>query len=98
MNKLIYIPSIRELIDRPEITPGGCHKWAAKMTFEEFKLWEETTRKKLIEDGVSEKFPDMNSAMLAKEIDREILYDLMEIQINADLFNKTRNGKEGEKN
>lgn len=91
------LPTIRELIDRPEINPGGgCMEWARKMTYEELIEWERQTRAELIKDGTKNKFPDINAAQLAKEIDRDIIYNMLkeqrQTQESKEIFNKAKNG------
>lgn len=70
--------TIEELINRPNIRND--HKmftWENKMTYKEIAEMYNEWRDNLIKEGVSNKFPDMNSALLAKHIDRDILYKLL---------------------
>lgn len=76
-----YSISLEELIHRPSIRNDydGDGIWMNKMTDEEYNQFNEESRKICIEEGVEDKFPDINSAVLSKHIDRCILYKLFSI-------------------
>jgi len=67
-------PSIQELIKRPLIYKHHALEVFNKMTPEELEGWNEEVSNKLIEEGVPQTFPDWSSALLAKDIDYDILY------------------------
>lgn len=67
-------PSIQELIKRPLLYNHDALEVFNKMTPEELKAWDEYTSDELKREGVPQKFPDWNSALLAKSIDYDILY------------------------
>ena len=48
-----------------------------KMTDEEIRTFEEETEYFLESEGVPRKFPDWNAAFLSKCIDRDIIYNLL---------------------
>jgi hypothetical protein len=48
-----------------------------KMTDEELKEFDKESYKFCLDEGVEEKYPDINSACLSKHIDRGILYSLL---------------------
>jgi len=79
-----YSITIDDLIKREEIRDdfSGNQKWNNKLTDEEINTFHEECRQMCIEEGVPEKFPDMNSACLAKDIDRGILYFLFILSSN----------------
>jgi hypothetical protein len=76
-----YSISIYELLERPDIRDD--HKdisvWMNKMTDDEISQFYEEARQMCIDEGVEEKYPDMNAAVLAKHIDRGILYKLFQM-------------------
>lgn len=69
--------SIQKLIERPLLHNDTALEVFNKMTPEERREWEESTSLKLEEEGVPHKFPDWNSAMLCREINLQILYDVL---------------------
>ena len=74
-----YTLSTRELIKRPIIRNDYAFEFENKMSDEEYKQFEKEIENNLLEEGTPEKFPDWNSAWLAKIIDRQILYDLFKL-------------------
>ena len=76
-----YTITIQELLERPNIRDDYEHDsvWMNKMTDEEIDQFYEEARQVCIEEGVKEKYPDMNAAVLAKHIDRGILYKLFQM-------------------
>lgn len=73
-----YSITIQELIERPDIRTdfSGNDAWMNKMTDKEIDQFYEEAKQICIKEGVVEKYPDMNAAVLAKHIDRGILYRL----------------------
>jgi hypothetical protein len=76
-----YSITLEELIQRPSIRNDydGDGVWMNKMTNEEYDQFNEESRQICIEEGVEDKFPDINAAILSKHIDRTILYKLFSI-------------------
>ena len=75
-NKTQYSISIDELIRMPDIRNDftGNDIWMNKLTNEQLDQFDQEARNMCIEEGVPNKYPDMNSALFAKYIDRGILY------------------------
>ena len=72
-----YSISIEELIKRPIISNLYADEWMNKMTSVEMEEWDKEVREQIIEDGIVPiRFPDYNAAVLAKTIDRSIIYTL----------------------
>ncbi len=74
-----YTITIQELIKRPVIRTDFNEEWMNKMTDEELSQFDKECYDMCINDGISEKYPDINAACLAKHIDRRILYDLFKL-------------------
>jgi len=51
----------------------------SKKTDAEMLEWDAEVKQILIAEGVPEKYPDWNAAIMAKVIDSEILYELFEL-------------------
>lgn len=77
MNKGVYSISIQELLERPIIRNDFEDEWMNKMTNEELSQFDKESYQLCIEEGVQEKFPDINAACLSKHIDRSILYKII---------------------
>ena len=77
------LPSIRELIKRPLMYKHHALEVFNKMTPEELKDWDEYTSEKLKEKGVVQTYPDWGSAILAQEIDYDILYTIIKENSNG---------------
>ncbi len=77
-NKTQYSISINELIRMPDIRNDFTDNdiWMNKLTNEQLDQFDREARNICIEEGVENKYPDMNAAILAKYIDRGILYKL----------------------
>lgn len=69
--------TIKELVDRDVIRDDLSYVWLNKMTDEEILEMDNEFIKQLDEENVSKFFPERNAAMLAKYIDRNILYQLL---------------------
>lgn len=82
MSKTEYTITITELIERPNIRDEfeDNEIWMNKMTDEELEQFDEESRLMCIEEGVEEKYPDMNAAIISKHIDRGILYKLFQMK------------------
>jgi len=78
MKKTTYSITITDLLKRRDIRNDfdGNAIWMNKMTDDELKQFDKESMQMCIEEGVEPKFPDMNAAILAKHIDRGILYKL----------------------
>ncbi len=78
MSETKYTISVKELIERPNVTDiyEGNMKWMNKMTEEELKQWDKEAYAICLEEGTPNKYPDLNAAHLSKCIDRGILYNL----------------------
>lgn len=74
-----YTIGIEELVKRPIIRNDRPEEFLNKMTNEEIRQWEIEVEQSLLEEGVVKKFPDWNSAFLAKSIDMGILYNLFKM-------------------
>lgn len=72
-NKLI----IKELLERPVINEDACFKWMTKLSAEELQEWEDDIWEDILENPDISKY-EKGSAMMAKVIDKEILYELLE--------------------
>jgi len=77
-NKTQYSISINELIRMPDIRNDFTDNdiWMNKLTNEQLDQFDREARNICIEEGVENKYPDMNVAIVAKYIDRGILYKL----------------------
>ena len=77
-----YSITILELLERPDIRDDfrDSDAWMNKMTDEELDQFDEESRQMCIEEGVEEKYPDMNAALISKQIDRGILYKLFQMK------------------
>ena len=71
-------PTLKELLTRPVIREDACFKWMTKISQEELDEWESRAWEDIMADPDIEKL-DRGSAMMARVIDREILYELLEI-------------------
>lgn len=73
-----YSITIQELIKRPDIRNDFSDNdvWMNKMTDKEIDQFYEEAKQLCIKEGVTENYPDMNVAVLAKHIDMGILYRL----------------------
>ena len=71
-----YSITLNELLDRPIIRHDFDEEWMNKMTDEELSQFDNESYKMCIEEGIEEKYPDINAACLSKHIDRSILYKL----------------------
>lgn len=78
MSNTVHKITIKELFERPEIRNdfSGNEAWMNKMTDAELDEYDKEIRQMCIEDGVEEKYPDLNAAMLSRYIDRGIIYNL----------------------
>jgi hypothetical protein len=85
MKKTTYSITIPDLLKRPDIRNDfdGNAIWMNKMTDDELKQFDKESIQMCIEEGVELKFPDMNAAILAKHIDRGILYNLFLLGYNV---------------
>lgn len=72
-----YTISIKELLERPIIRVDFNEEWMNKMTDEELSQFDRESYQFCLNEGASEKYPDINAACLSKHIDRTILYKLM---------------------
>lgn len=79
-NDMPYTITIDELINREIIRNDHSEEWLNKMTDEEIDEWFEEATKISMDEGVERKFPDINSAVTTKLIDRDILYKLSKIE------------------
>ena len=77
MKRTRYTISLDELIKREPIR-SDLMGFLNKMTDAEISRWERETNKMLKEEKVPETFPEWNAAFLAKHIDRQILYEILE--------------------
>lgn len=67
-----------ELLARPIIRDDQAHEYLNKMTDQEIRTWEQEVDAILERDGVPKKFPDWNAAVMAKMIDTDILYCMLQ--------------------
>ena len=74
-----YKPTITELFKRPVFRNDFPHEYLNKMTNREIKDFFNTMKYNLKEEGVPHLFPDWQVAILAKLIDRDILYNLLKM-------------------
>jgi hypothetical protein len=74
-----YTITIKELINRPIIRNDFDEEWMNKMTDDELSQFDKESYDLCIEEGVLEKYPDINAACLSKHIDRDILYNLFKL-------------------
>jgi len=74
-----YTTKVIDLLNKPIIRDDRPHEWQNKMTDEQIQQWDKEAREFCIEEGTPNKFPDLNAAHLAKEIDTGILYDLFKL-------------------
>lgn len=74
-----YSITIQELLERPIIRNDYDEEWMNKMTDEELNQFDRESYQICIEEGTSEKYPDINTACLSRHIDRCILYKCMQI-------------------
>ena len=72
-----YSITINDLIDRPIIRHDWNEEWMNKMTDEELAQFDKESYQFCLNEGVQEKYPDINAACLSKHIDRSILYKLI---------------------
>jgi len=84
----MYTISIQELIKRPLIRDNYGEEWMNKMTDEELKQFDKDVWDILEENGVPKVFPDWNAALLAKHIDRCILYELFKMSPHQRKFKR----------
>ena len=75
-----YTITIDELINREIIRDDYTEEWLNKMTDEEIDEWFEETYEICMNEGVEIKFPDINSSVANKLINRTILYKLSKIE------------------
>ena len=70
-----------ELLERPNIRDNfeDNDVWMNKMTDEELDQFDSESRQMCIEEGIEEKYPDINASILSKHIDRGILYKLFQM-------------------
>jgi hypothetical protein len=73
MKETTYSITVNELLYRPIISNDSSVEWLNKMTNEEVNQFDREVRDICLEDGV----PNINSAILAKYIDRTILYKIL---------------------
>lgn len=78
MNEKIKL-NIGDFIDKPIIRNDQTGELFNKMTDEELETWKATTEYDLVKEGVEKKFPEWNSAYLAKHIDAQIVYDVIKL-------------------
>jgi hypothetical protein len=73
-----YSISIEELVKMPDIRNDfiGNDIWMNKLTNRQLDQFDREARNMCIEEGVENKYPDLNAAIVAKYIDRGILYKL----------------------
>ena len=71
-----YSVTIQELIKMPIIRNDFYDEWMNKMSDCELTQYDKETYELCLNDGVLDKFPDMNIARLTKLIDRNILYEI----------------------
>jgi hypothetical protein len=76
-NKSGYSITITDLLERQIIRNDFEEEWMNKMTDDELSQFERESYQLCIEDGIPEKFPDINAACLSKHIDRSILYKIV---------------------
>jgi len=76
-----YSISIDDLLNRDDIRSdfSGNESWMNKLTDAEIEQFYLEAREMCINESVKEKFPDINAALLAKVIDRGILYKLFKM-------------------
>jgi len=74
-----YTITIKELIKRPIIRNDFTEEWQNKMTDEELSQFDKECYRNCLNEGVLEKYPDINAACLSKHIDRTILYKLLKL-------------------
>lgn len=75
--------AIKELVSRSIIRDDYSLGVFNKMTDEEIRVWDKETKYILLKEGIEETFPDWNAAILAKSIDWNILYKIIELNKNA---------------
>jgi hypothetical protein len=84
-----YTITLNELIERPVIRDDKFLEYLNKMTDGEIKQFENEIEEVLIKDDETKRvFPDWNVAILAKLIDREILYEVFKLHERMDDNNK----------
>ena len=79
-NDMSYTITIDELINREIIRGDQSEEWLNKMTDEEIDEWFEEATELCVNEGVKIKFPDINSAVATKLINRTILYKLYKME------------------
>ena len=77
MNKGVYSITIQDLLERPIIRNDFEDEWMNKMSDEELAQFDRESYQLCLEDGIPEKYPDINAACLSKHIDRGILYKII---------------------
>lgn len=77
-----YSISIKELVLRDQIRNDQSTELLNKMTDVEIKQYEDEISVILKKDNTSEKYPDWNAAVLAKMIDRDILYSMFKEKLD----------------
>lgn len=77
MDKKTYTITIQDLLERPIIRSDFEDEWMNKMTDEELSQFDEESYQLCLEEGIPEKYPDINAACISKHIDRGILYEII---------------------
>ena len=72
-----YSITIQELLQRPIIRNEFNEEWMNKMTDEELAQFDKESYQFCLNEGVQEKYPDINAACLSKHIYRTILYNIL---------------------
>jgi len=72
---MIHTLKISEIVNRKIIRNDKSEEFLNKMTDEEIEIYFKEIEHSLNEEEVEHKFPDWNVAVLAKIIDRSILYN-----------------------
>jgi hypothetical protein len=75
-----YSIKIAELLERPIIRNDFEEEWMNKMTDDELSQFDKESYQICLDEGVEEKYPDINAACLSKHIDRGILYKVMQME------------------
>ena len=88
-----YSISLEELLQRPIIRNDFDEEWMNKMTDDELDQFDKESYQICLEEGTPEKFPDINSACLAKHIDRGILYNILEMGTKVQTFSNSQSKK-----
>ena len=78
--------TINELINRKQIRSDHSFEWLNRMTDDEIQEFDDELDVELTEMGVDHTFPQWNSTVTAKYIDRDIMFRLM---LNEDRIKKS---------